>query len=82
MLARRLRAGTVSALVSRKGAAGGRALEFFVELVGACAAVLPDEISDPPHYCVDDGQHRDHAQSWSRLSEQFFRFDKWSLCRG
>ncbi len=21
-------------------------------------------------------------QSWSRLSEQFFRFDKWSLCRG
>jgi uncharacterized protein len=22
------------------------------------------------------------AQSWSRLSEQFFRVDKWSLCRG
>ena len=21
-------------------------------------------------------------QSWSRLSEQIFRFDKWSLCRG
>ena len=21
-------------------------------------------------------------KSWSRLSEQFFRFDKWSLCRG
>jgi sorbitol-specific phosphotransferase system component IIA len=21
-------------------------------------------------------------QSWSRLSEQFFRVDKWSLCRG
>ena len=21
-------------------------------------------------------------ESWSRLSEQFFRFDKWSLCRG
>jgi hypothetical protein len=21
-------------------------------------------------------------QSWSRLFEQFFRFDKWSLCRG
>ena len=23
-----------------------------------------------------------YYQSWSRLSEQFFRFDKWSLCRG
>ena len=23
-----------------------------------------------------------HQQSWSRLSEQFFRVDKWSLCRG
>jgi hypothetical protein len=22
------------------------------------------------------------VQSWTRLSEQFFRFDKWSLCRG
>jgi hypothetical protein len=22
-------------------------------------AVLPDEISDPPHYCVDDRQNRD-----------------------
>jgi hypothetical protein len=21
-------------------------------------------------------------ESWSRLSERFFRFDKWSLCRG
>jgi uncharacterized protein DUF4167 len=21
------------------------------------------------------------AKSWTRLSEQFFRFDKWSLCR-
>ena len=21
------------------------------------------------------------SESWSRLSEQFFRFDKWSLCR-
>jgi len=25
---------------------------------------------------------RRRRQSWSRLSEQFFRFDKWSLCRG
>ena len=24
----------------------------------------------------------DETESWSRLSEQFFRFDKWSLCRG
>jgi hypothetical protein len=23
-----------------------------------------------------------YEESWSRLSEQFFRFDKWSLCRG
>jgi hypothetical protein len=22
------------------------------------------------------------AESWSRLSEQIFRADKWSLCRG
>jgi hypothetical protein len=22
------------------------------------------------------------CQSWTRLSEQFFRFDRWSLCRG
>jgi hypothetical protein len=21
-------------------------------------------------------------ESWTRLSGQFFRFDKWSLCRG
>ena len=39
----------------------GRALEFFGGSVGAFAAVLPDEISDPPHYCIDDRQHRDHA---------------------
>ena len=24
----------------------------------------------------------DLSESWSRLSEQFFRVDKWSLCRG
>ena len=23
-----------------------------------------------------------HSERWSRLSEQIFRFDKWSLCRG
>ena len=39
----------------------GRALEFFGGSVGAFAAVLPDEISDPPHYCIDDRQHRDHV---------------------
>jgi hypothetical protein len=32
-------------------------------------------------YLASDGQVSGD-QSWSRLSEQFFRFDKWSLCRG
>jgi alkylation response protein AidB-like acyl-CoA dehydrogenase len=27
-------------------------------------------------------QSRDRALKWSRLSEQVFPFDKWSLCRG
>ena len=35
---------------------------------------------------VSDGTHTANiallGQSWSRLSEQFFRVDKWSLCRG
>jgi hypothetical protein len=31
-----------------------------------------------------DGQHLERylGQSWSRLSEQIFRVDKWSVCLG
>jgi hypothetical protein len=27
-------------------------------------------------------RHKDGKVSWSRLSEQLFRVDKWSVCRG
>ena len=36
------------------------------------------------YYAANEGKGRVamSGQSWSRLSEQFFRVDKWSLCRG
>jgi hypothetical protein len=36
--------------------------------------------SIPPHETVEGWAAFD--QRWSRLSEQIFRVDKWSLCRG
>jgi hypothetical protein len=42
-----------------------------------------------PEICIPTTTDRIHTlsrrlgyQRWSRLSEQIFRIDKWSLCRG
>jgi hypothetical protein len=58
----------------------------------------PDAIDDPLTELAREGARRMLAQAliaeadafvamwkeknWSRLSEQFFRIDKWSVCRG
>ena len=38
-------------------------------------------IATVPAYLVSQGDGLG-AERWSRLSEQIFRVDKWSLCRG
>jgi len=32
--------------------------------------------------CAENGIKVEEEVRWSRLSEQFFRVDKWSSCRG
>jgi hypothetical protein len=38
--------------------------------------------SSIPLVCADDAEAMKQAMSWSRLSEQNLRADKWSVCRG
>ena len=45
-------------------------------------ASLPQRIHLPFQQAVLSVQRLPFPESWSRLSEQFFRVDKWSLCRG
>ena len=42
----------------------------------------PDDTWDSPGVSQNSGVAFTEAESWSRSSEQSFRVDRWSLCRG
>jgi hypothetical protein len=43
---------------------------------------MPLSVSVGAGSFIDDFVHSENRVSWSRLYEQLFRVDKWSVCRG